>query len=159
MLLEELAAEDGPLWPIGTEVADEDKPLVARQTAYSRLTGTLFGPAVPAGFDWEQDSFLALLPEGNREALPFGWEKRFDTFVERLVEKEYGGDKSKLLAVSRTRQTEHWDALFTKLRVESPPRQTCAIVTLSEAGKRDLARVLGRPHPRQTARQVADSGS
>ena len=51
MLLEELAAEGGPLWPIGTSVADEDKPLVARQTAFQRLTGTLFGPAVPEGFD------------------------------------------------------------------------------------------------------------
>jgi predicted RND superfamily exporter protein len=145
MLLEEIAAEDGPLWPIGTEVADEDKPLVARQTAFERLTGTLFGPAVPAGFDWEADSFLDLLPDETEEALPFGWEERFASFVERLVTNEYAGDKSKLLAVSRTRQTEHWDALFTKLRVEAPPRQTCAIITLSEPGKRDLARVLGRP--------------
>ena len=145
MLLEEIAAEDGPLWPIGTDVADEDKPLVARQTAYERLTGTLFGPAVPEGFDWEEESFLALLPAETKSALPFGWEESFATFVERLVAKEYEGDKSQLLAVSRTRQTEHWDALFTKLHVESPPRQTCAIVTLSESGKRDLARVLGRP--------------
>ncbi|MBP86440.1 MAG: hypothetical protein CMJ64_06965 [Planctomycetaceae bacterium] len=145
MLLEEIAAENGPLWPVGTDVADEDKPLVARQTAFERLTGTLFGPAVPEGFDWEERSFLELLPAETKEALPFGWEERFAAFVERLVEKEYSGDKSKLFAASRTRQTKHWDALFTKLRVEAPPRQTCAIVTLSEPGKRDLARVLGRP--------------
>lgn len=146
MLLEELAGEEGsPLWPIGTEVADEDKPLVAKQLAYERLTGTLFGPAVPAGFSWEVPDFLDLLPAETKAALPVEWEVKFTSFVNRLVETEYDGEKAKLLAASPTRQTAHWDALFTKLRIDAPPRQTCVIVTLSEAGKRDLARVLGRP--------------
>ena len=67
-MLEELAAEDGPLWPRGVdaEFAAEE----ARARALERLTGTLFGP------------------DGH---------------------------------------------------------QTCIILTLSEPGKRDLKRVIGRP--------------
>lgn len=146
MMLRELATKKGDaLWPIGTEVADEDKPLAAKRTAYERLAGTLFGPAVPVGFTWEANDFHEQLPGETKEALPLEWEEKFTSFVDRLVEKEYGGDKEALIAASRTRQTRHWDAMFFRLRVAPPPRQTCIIVTLSEPAKRNLSRVLGRP--------------
>ncbi|MCA9123996.1 MAG: MMPL family transporter [Planctomycetales bacterium] len=144
-MLGELAYENGPLWPRTSDVADEDKPRVARQTAYERLTGTLFGPAIHQGFSWEAHDFLAALPPATTEALPSDWEERFESFVDRLVENQYGGDREKLVQASSDQQTEHWDVLFTKLRVDPPPRQTCFIVTMSAAGKRDLARVIGRP--------------
>ncbi len=144
-MLDQWAVEKGPLWPRSTDVADEDKPLVARQIAYERLTGTLFGPAIQSGFGWDPDDFRAALPAATVEQLPADWKARFETFVERLVASEYGGDKEQLVGDSSDRQTEHWDTLFTKLRIDPPPRQTCLIVTLSEAGKRDLSRVIGRP--------------
>lgn len=144
-LLDELAVENGPLWPRSTDVADEDKPLVARQTAYDRLTGTLFGPAIQRGFTWEAHDFRLALPAATIAKLPADWEERFESFVDRLVANQYGGDRSKLVNASSDQQTTHWDMLFTKLRVDPPPRQTCLIVTMSESGKADLARVIGRP--------------
>jgi len=144
-MMEELVFENGPLWPRTTDVADEDKPRVARQTAYERLTGTLFGPAIQQGFSWEVHDFQTALPTATLAALPTDWKERFETFVDRLIENEYGGDREKLVNASSDQQTAHWDVLFTKLRVDPPPRQTCFIVTMSDAGKRDLARVIGRP--------------
>ncbi|MEO8496027.1 MAG: MMPL family transporter, partial [Planctomycetota bacterium] len=144
-MLAELAYENGPLWPRTTDVADEDKPIVARQTAYHRLAGTLFGPAIHQGFSWEAHDFRLALPAETIAKLPADWEQRFETFVDRLVENEYGGDRAKLVNASSEQQTTHWDVLFTKLRVDPPPRQTCLIITMSDAGKRDLARVIGRP--------------
>ena len=144
-MLEELAYENGPLWPRTTDVADEDKPLVARQTAYQRLAGTLFGPAIHQGFGWEVHDFRTALPPETLAKLPVDWEARFKTFVDRMVENEYGGDRAKLVNASSDQQTSHWDTLFTKLRVDPPPRQTCLIITMSESGKREIARVIGRP--------------
>lgn len=144
-MLDELTFENGPLWPRTTDVADEDKPLVARQTAYKRLTGTLFGPAIHTGFSWDKRDFKEALPETTLNALPADWEDKFEFFVDRIVKNQYGGDHNKLVNASSDQQTEHWDDLFVKLRVDPPPRQTCLIVTMSKAGKRDLARVIGRP--------------
>ncbi|MBC8351562.1 MAG: MMPL family transporter [Planctomycetes bacterium] len=144
-LLEELVYEDGPLWPRTTDVADEDKPRVARKTAYERLTGTLFGPAIHKGFSWETHDFRSALKPETIAQLPSDWEQRFKMFVDRVAENQYGGDRSKLVNASSDQQTAHWDTLFTKLRVDPPPRQTCFIITMSEAGKHDLARVIGRP--------------
>lgn len=144
-MLEELTFENGPLWPRTTDVADEDKPRVARQTAYERLTGTLFGPAIHRGFSWEAHDFRLALPAETIAQLPTDWEERFEAFVDRLIENEYKGDRNQLVNASSEQQTAHWDMLFTKLRVDPPPRQTCLIITMSDSGKRELARVLGRP--------------
>ena len=144
-MLAELSVPDGPLWPRTTDVADEDKQLVARKTAYERLTGTLFGPAIHRGFSWEAHEFQSALPPATLAKLPTDWKDRFESFVERLVENEYGGDRDQLVNASSDQQTAHWDVLFTKLRVDPPPRQTCFIVTMSDAGKYEMSRVIGRP--------------
>ena len=122
-MLDELAYENGPLWPRTTDVADEDKPAVARQTAYKRLAGTLFGPAIQQGFSWEAQDFRAILPEETIAKLSSDWEERFETFVDRLVENQYGGNREKLVNASSDQQTAHYDTLFTKLRVDPPPRR------------------------------------
>jgi predicted RND superfamily exporter protein len=144
-LVEQLAVEGGALWPRLSDVADEEKPMVARRAALNRLTGTLFGPAVQPGFSWKPEAFLDLLPEETRHALPGDWQTQVESFVVRLVEREYDGDREQLLAASVERQSEYWEDLFVELAVESPPRQTSIVVTLSEVGKADLAKVIGRP--------------
>jgi predicted RND superfamily exporter protein len=144
-VLEELTKENGAFWPRG-DVSEEDKPRFARQAAYKRLTGALFGPAVKSGFSWEVDDFRQQLSPETLEQFPSNWEERFTTFVDRLVEKQYGGDRDKLLQASAYQQTLHWDEFFArKLRVDPPPRQSCIMLTMSEAGKRDLGHVMGRP--------------
>jgi len=143
--LAELSAEGGALWPIGVDASDEDKPRIARQKAYQRLTGTLFGPAIPSGFSWKPQDFKNHLPKETLDALPPNWNERLVSFVDRLVEKDYGGDRDRLVKASAVDQTRHWDELFVKLRVDPPPRQTCMILTMSKAGERDIRNVIGRP--------------
>lgn len=144
-VVERLTAEGGPLWPVGQNIAEERKPLVAHRQAYDRLTGILFGPAVQPGFSWEPDDFYAALPEDTQSALPPDWRTTFTHFVDRLVRDHYHGDREKLKAASAQRQTHYWDLLFERLGVLPPARPTCLVLTLSEAGKRDMRRVIGRP--------------
>ena len=144
-VVELLSKERGPLWPVGQSVADEDKPAVARRLARERLTGVLFGPALPSGFSWEADDFLALLPQPTRKELPDDWPATFATFVDRVVADEYAGDRAALRGAGPHDQTRHWETLFGRLGIEPPPRQTCLVLTLSELGKRDLRRTIGRP--------------
>jgi predicted RND superfamily exporter protein len=147
-VLEQLTAEGGPLWPRMSDIADEDKPFKARKDALERLTGSLFGPAVAEDFSWQRDSFLTHLEaqsESTIGELPADWERRFDEFVQRLVKREYGGQKSGLINASPQHQSTHWEDLFADLEVKAPSRQTCVIVTLSPPGKRQIGRALGRP--------------
>ena len=142
-VLAELTAENGALWPRMADIADEEKPAVARRDALKRLTGSLYGPALGPGFDWTAESFQQQLPEDW--SLPEDWRSTFDTFVDRLIKREYDGNPSALVAASPQVHSTHWEELFGELGSPSPPRQTCVVVTLSEPGKQDLSRVIGRP--------------
>ncbi|MFV1964965.1 MAG: RND family transporter [Pirellulaceae bacterium] len=144
-VVERLASEGGSLWPIGRNVADEDKSLIAHRQAYERLTGVLFGPPVPAGFSWGLEAFRNVLPPEKRAELPAGWEETYSKLVKRVIEEDYGGDRQALVDASSLQQARLWDALFLRFHVAPPPRQTCLVLTLSEAGKRDMRRVIGRP--------------
>jgi len=229
-VVEELAGEGGPLRSRGgSDLSPEERVRKAREAAIDRLTGTLFAPALPPGFDWTRESFRSHLSAERLAALPADWAGQLATFVEQVVEKEYGGDRSRLLQATDLEQARHWRAYFALLRqrfddqlgelqspavgfawtteafrsrlsearfltvpanwevqfkafVERlvkeeyegklpgliaasdvdqmrhwealladlsdgytpPPRQTCILVTFSEAGERDLRRVLGR---------------
>lgn len=138
-MVERLAAEGGPLWPI--DLTDVTKrPAVAKQRAIERLTGTLFAPAVPYGFGWTPAEVYEQLPEATRAQLPEDYEALIPTIVERL-ETQLGVplDRS-----TTEQQGVAWDALCSALGVETPPRQTCLLVTLTPLGKDHLARAVGR---------------
>ena len=229
-VVEQLAGEGGPLRTRGTsDLSPEDRLRKAREAAVDRLTGTLFAPALPIGFDWTRESFqtqlsaerLAALPadwagqlatfveqvvakeyggkraqfvqapdleqarhwrayfallrdrfgdqlgrlqspatgfawtgkafrsrlsEPRFQTVPANWETQFKEFVDRLVKEEYAGKLPNLVAATDAEQMGHWQALLADLSEEfsPPPRQTCIVVTFSEAGERDLRRVLGR---------------
>lgn len=152
-VLADLSSRDGPLWPrINVDVDEEDKPFVARKEALERLTGSLYGPAVPPAFTWEKTAFLELLPETSRSQLPTDWEARFDTFIEESCE----GDLSVLTEATPREQSTYWEDLCATVQIEAPPRQTCLIVTLSEPGKQQLARVVGRPILRNPPGKLLD---
>jgi predicted RND superfamily exporter protein len=229
-VVEQLAGKGGPLRTRGTsDLSPEDRLRKAREAAVDRLTGTLFAPALPNGFDWTGETFQSHLSPERLAALPADWAGQLATFVEQVVEKEYGGDRAQFVQATDLEQARHWRAYFASLRerfreqlgelqspetgfawtaqafrsrlsetrfqtlpanweaqfqefvgqlvkeecagkfqnlvaatdaeqlahwqalladlseeFSPPPRQTCILVTFSEAGKRDLRRVLGR---------------
>jgi hypothetical protein len=64
-ILDELAREGGPLWPV--DLTDEDRrSTVARRRAMERLTGSLFAPAITDDFEWTAAAFRDALPERRR---------------------------------------------------------------------------------------------
>ena len=76
-VVDELASEGGPLWPI--DLTDEDRrEVVARRLAMQRLTGTLFAPAMSDNFAWTAEAFREAIPEERRADLP----EQFDAVVD-----------------------------------------------------------------------------
>ena len=144
-VLNELSAPGGALWPIGSEYSDEEKPAIARQKALERLTGTLFGPPAYDGFRWTIDDFEHRIGVRLRAKLPENWQDRFSSFVSQLVRNSYNGERQELVDAPAVEQREHWNALFAKLDTTPPERLTCIVLTMSEAGNRNLAGVIGRP--------------
>ena len=229
-VVEELAGEGGPLRLRGaSDLSPEDRERMAREAAIDRLTGTLFAPALPPGFDWSSKSFETRVPADRLAVLPTDWKQQLETFVAQVVQQEYAGDRKRFVAATDLIQARHWRAFFASLSdrfeeqlnqlqppqvgfawtaeafrarlsaarfqalpanweeqldrfVENvakqqyngqrdqlvtaddvaqarhwqellvdldeefspPPRQTCILVTFSEAGERDLRRVMGR---------------
>ena len=74
-LVDELAREGGPLWPIDLTDASQREE-VAKSRAIERLTGTLFAPAVPEDFRWTPEAIAEHLPVSSRAALPSDYEAR-----------------------------------------------------------------------------------
>lgn len=157
-VLNQLAGANGTLRPQG--VADNDPDArAARRKAYTRLSGVLFGPQPQPGFQWTKEDFRRLVPPHNLEQLPEDWEQTFDDFVKALIENKFDGDRAKLLAAHQDDQTKHWYELFDKLDVRPPARQTCLLVTLSDVGRADLKKVVGRPilgRPRGRILEIAN---
>ncbi|MEQ8791571.1 MAG: MMPL family transporter [Pirellulaceae bacterium] len=147
-ILAELSSPNGPLWP-RTGFAgqtDEAKTEIARERAYERLTGALFGPQPPADFQWTTDDLLRVLPEEQQQQLPTDWKERFTAFVEKLEEDKYDGQHAGLVAATTTARVRHWFELCREvLEIEPPAPQTAIMLTISDVGKRNLARVVGRP--------------
>ena len=139
-----MSAKDGPLWPRSTDIDDDDRRRIARKMALDRLTGTLFGPATQPGFTWTTEAFYEVLSEKTRSQLPNDWETSFTTYIEKVVTKQFSGDHNALASSPPIKQSQIWDELFVIWRMDPPPRQTCIIVTLSKAGKKDPRRVMGR---------------
>lgn len=155
-VLQQLLAEDSWRSRELGGIREEDKPRIARLEAYEQLTGLLFGPAAPAGFRWTPGEFRAALPEATRRQLPHDWQWQFAAFVDGIVEREFDGNRNRLVTAPAFEQSRHWDALFHQLRVEPPPRQTCLLLTLSDVGQRNVRRVIGYPHWGMPATKLID---
>jgi uncharacterized protein len=145
-LVEELAGPGGPLHKTGNEVG-------GRREALDRLTGTLFAPVVPYGFDWQAESLRQLLPSDFVATFPKGWEEKLAQLVDETVETKLGGDAAKLTHADPKILSQLWYSFFDAMAIAEPPRQTCVLVTLTEVGRRNLKHVLGRgmlgsPHGR-----------
>ena len=143
--LERLASEGGPLWPIGN-YSEEEKRLLARGRALERLTGTLFGPAVPEDFAWTVEAVREHLPQAYVDELPSNWPTQFETYIDQVAAERFDGNVAALVEAPVDVQGDVWRAFFLEtLEIAPPPRQTCVVVTLSEAGTRNLQQVVGRP--------------
>lgn len=141
-LVNKLAVEGGPLWPIDLTDVDQ-RADVARTRAIERLTGTLFAPAVPPGFTWTAEAISAHVSEQTREKLPPDFETRVGLIMDPIKQR-FGGSIEGLQDATLDEQGAAWDELFRGLGMAPPPRQTCIIVTLTKLGKDHLARAVGR---------------
>ena len=140
--IEQLAKEGGPLWPIDLTDPSE-RGTVAKARAIERLTGTLFAPAVPDGFDWSVASIRDRLPVASVNALPEDNETAIAAAA-KIVIDEHGGSTEAMQHISTEERNTAWTQLCDLLQIPVPPRQTCVMVTLTPFGKEHLARAVGR---------------
>ncbi len=136
-LVHELTKENASL-------ANRTEPIAGERDAIARLTGTLFGPVVPAGFTWKSSDVPTLLSESKLAELPEGWEMAWDLVVQRAVDEDYGGDIEAFRRSDPVDLSEVWYDFFDAVAVEEPQRQTCVVLTLTQPARRNLARVIGR---------------
>ncbi len=136
-LVEQLAGEGGAL-------ATATEPKAGQRDAIARLTGTMFGPPVPSDFQWTSKSLDELLTDEKLAQLPEGWESIWDLVVQREVDERYGGDLAAFRSADPVDQARVWYDFFDAVAVDEPQRQTCAVLTLTEPARRNLARVIGR---------------
>ncbi len=142
-IVEQLAKEGGPLWPIDLTDASRREE-VARRLAMQRLTGTLFAPAVPHAFKWTGESFVAAVPEDRRASLPEGFAAIADAVVAEAVEDKFDGSLESLATAPIDDQTDVWYKVFDTAGVAPPPRLTCVLVTLTDLAGDHLEFALGR---------------
>lgn len=136
-LVEELAGPGGPLHKTGNEVG-------GKREALDRLTGTLFAPVVPFGFDWKAESLQKLLPPDFVATFPKGWEEKLAQLVDETVETKLNGNREKLVSADPKVLSQLWYEFFDAMAISEPPRQTCVLITLTDVGRRNLKQVLGR---------------
>ncbi|MFO0943483.1 MAG: MMPL family transporter, partial [Pirellulales bacterium] len=122
----------------------ESNPIAGQRMAVARLTGTLFGPPVPADFGWRSEDMQKLLPEASLSQLPAGWETEWTRIVQKAVDEKFGGDLAKLRKADPVDQAEVWYEFFDLAGIPEPARQTSVILTLTEQARRNLGRVIGR---------------
>ena len=122
----------------------ESNPIAGQRMAVARLTGTLFGPPVPANFSWQTNDLKKLLPEATLSQLPEGWEEIWNRIVQNAVETRFENDLAKLRKADPVDQANVWYEFFDEVAVAEPTRQTSVILTLTEAARRNLGRVIGR---------------
>lgn len=141
-LVEQLAVEGGPLWPI--DLTDlEQRAGVARTRATERLTGTMFAPALPADFDWTPGAVFDRLPVESRESVPADFDFLVRSAVEQ-IQQRFGGTAEGLRRASMDERAQAWEELCRAIGIPLPPRQTCILVTLTPLGKDHLGRSVGR---------------
>lgn len=143
-IVAELAKEGGLLWPRGNLVEPSRRPVVARRRAMERLTGTMFGPAIPMDFDWSPRAFRDLLPEERQSELPPLFDETVGVSLQKYADEHFEGEPAAIAQADLKHQTDALYAVFDAAELAPPARQTCLIVTLTDAGKANLPHVLGR---------------
>ncbi|QDS89456.1 Protein translocase subunit SecD [Rosistilla ulvae] len=139
-IAEQLAQENGPLWPVAA-INKDDKKVIAERLAEKRLTGTLFAPAVPIDFEWTAEAFADQVPAAS---LPEQWEYTCSTTIKQIVDEHFGGELSKLKNAPTDVRDQHWYDIFDAMGVQPPPRQSCVLVTLTPVALDNLPYVVGR---------------
>ncbi|MCO8124383.1 MMPL family transporter [Stieleria sp. TO1_6] len=160
-LVDELAREGGPLWPVN--LTDQSRrSVVARRTAMERLTGSLFAPAVPDGFRWTATAFRQQTPTESRDELPSDFDALVENTLSKYADAHLDGQRDRLMTAEDSVQADAWYAVFDAAGVEPPPRQTCLLITLTDIAQDNLSYALGRGvlgAPRGRLLQLAnDSG-
>ena len=138
----ELAKERGPLWPVDLTDASQRQD-VAKSLAVERLTGTMFAPAVPDNFSWTPAAVEGHLPPELRKKLPTDFEDRVQDAVRAIHERLVTAGTS-LEQATMAQRTVAWHEVCAAIGMETPPRQTCVLVTFTPLGKDHLARAIGR---------------
>lgn len=142
-IVNELAREGGPLWPI--DLTDEAKrPVVAQRRAMQRLTGMMFAPAVPPDFAWTPAAFRTVVAAHREIERPQEFDALVTVALQQIIDEQFDGDLARLRSATSTRQAEAWYAVFDAIEIEPPPRLTCVLVTLTDLAKDTLAFPLGR---------------
>ena len=142
-LVSELAKEGGLLWPV--DFTDQTRrPIVARRRAMERLTGSLFAPAVPQGFQWTADAFRQVTAKEQREAIPEPFDAIVAKALQTFADENLEGDLDRLASADIKKQTDAWYAVFDAAGIEPPARQTCLLLTLTDIAQDNLAYALGR---------------
>ncbi len=136
-LVEQLAEGDGSL-------ATPTRPIIGRREAINRLTGSLFGPAVPHDFSWQSSDVSAVISPTKLAELPSDWQATWDFVIQNAVNAKFDGQVEKLRSADPAGQAEVWHEFFDTVAVEEPSRQTCVMITLSDVAKRNLKQVVGR---------------
>jgi predicted RND superfamily exporter protein len=157
-IVETLAHEGGPLWPI--DMTDPAKrPIVARRLAMERLTGMLFAPAVPREFDWTPAAFAQTLDQQSRTALGEDFDFIVSSRVQQIVDRDFDGSIDKLASAPDEEQAHAWYEVWDASGTEPPPRLTCVLVTLTDLAKDNLVYAIGRGvlgQPRGRLLELAD---
>lgn len=145
--VEQMAGRNGTI-KIGTSSEDSRSSLLAKIEAHRRLTGALFGPTPESTFLWTYASLLQHVDDENvRNLLRSSdeMEKRFDAFLEFIVDRDFEGDIANLQAAGPDARITVWYEMWDALEIEPPSRQTCLVVTLNEPVIEELNRAVGRP--------------
>lgn len=143
-VIEELAGKDGVLKPRGKNLSEADRTKMAEWIAFNRLTGTLFAPANPTGFTWTEKALVDFLSKEVIAEFPKDWVVKLSEFRSKVVQEQYAGDESLLIAATPGERAALWYQWFDEIGVSPPARQTCIIATLSDLGEANLKRILGR---------------
>ncbi len=150
-LVARLAGEGGSL-------STPTEPTAGKRDAMARLTGTLYGPPVPAAFTWKSEDLPTLLGKDKLAELPNGWQDTWDLVVQRAVDTNFAGDLAAFQHSDPVDQSRVWYDFFDAVAVPEPNRQTSVVLTLSEPARRNLGRVIGRGMLGQTRGRLFDIG-
>ncbi|NNE00864.1 MAG: hypothetical protein HKN47_26415, partial [Pirellulaceae bacterium] len=142
-IADDLSQEGGALWPVDL-TEEERRPEVAYRRAMDRLTGTLFAPAVPTGFDWTPEAFRNELPAERQSDLPEAFETVVATALQEVADEHFDGDVNAIASASSQIKSDAWYNVYDTANVEPPPRTTCVLVTLTDVAKDNLSFAIGR---------------
>ncbi|MBT4012482.1 MAG: hypothetical protein HN617_06535 [Planctomycetaceae bacterium] len=82
-----------------------------------RITGTFFAPASPAGFTWTEKALRDFLSPERIAEFPENWVVKLSEFRSKVIEEQYAGDETLLIAATPSEQAALWYQWFAKIDV------------------------------------------